>query len=241
MKPYELIPFADPAQLAGAAAAAWLEEVETARRARQPHSVALSGGRIAQQFFTACVAEAARRRVSLLHVDFFWADERCVPPTDAESNFRIARELLFEPLNIPAGRIHRIRGEDVPESAAATAELEMRRILSATENAPPVLDLIFLGLGEDGHVASLFPAEAQALVESPLVYRAITHAPKPPPNRITLGYPVLLAARQIWMLASGPGKESALRESLSPAGGTPFARILQTRSNIKIFTDILAK
>jgi 6-phosphogluconolactonase len=102
-----------------------------------------------------------------------------------------------------------------------------------------VLDLVLLGLGEDGHVASLFPAEPESWIKDLAVYRAIKDSPKPPPNRVTLGYGAIAAARQIWMLASGAGKEAALRASLAADGKTPFGRVLRLRPDTKIFTDIL--
>jgi 6-phosphogluconolactonase len=86
-------------------------------------------------------------------------------------------------------------------------------------------------------VASLFPGDTEAL-ETPAVYRAVT-GPKPPPRRITLGYPVLAAAREVWVLASGVGKQEALQASLTPPGDTPLARVLQSRSNTEIFTDFV--
>ena len=93
-------------------------------------------------------------------------------------------------------------------------------------------------MGEDGHVASLFPREASELRESRAVYRSVI-GPKPPPNRVTLGYAAIVAARKVWMLASGAGKEIALRESLSATGTTPFGRVIQLRSRTNIFTDIV--
>jgi len=87
-------------------------------------------------------------------------------------------------------------------------------------------------------VASLFSGEPENLVASRAVYRSIEHSPKPPPRRVTLGYPALAAARQVWMLASGSGKETALRISLSAGGTTPFARVLRSRSHTRIFSDI---
>jgi 6-phosphogluconolactonase len=97
--------------------------------------------------------------------------------------------------------------------------------------------LVFLGLGENGHVASLFPEESESEMADPAVYRAVV-AVKPPPRRITLGYAALAAARQVWVLASGAGKEDALRDSLAPNGRTPLARVLQRRAQTRIFTDI---
>lgn len=200
-------------------------------------SIALSGGRIAKDFFTSVTRLAQERGQSLAHVHFFWADERCVPPTEAESNFRIATEQLFQPLGLPTANIHRIRGEDEPEVAARAAEAELRRVAPANPAGQPVLDLVLLGMGEDGHIASLFPGEPEDVMRSPAVYRAVT-ASKPPPRRITLGYATIAAAREVWVLASGAGKEAALRESLSADGKTPLERVLRGRERTRIFTDL---
>lgn len=231
MQPLERISFSSADELARAVAGAWLDEVAAANRAGQAHCVALSGGRITQKFFAAAVALSKARGVSLAGVHFFWADERCVPPTDAESNFKMADELLFQPLGIAADKVHRIRGELPP---AAAAELATKELLSVT----PQLDLIFLGMGEDGHVASLFPGEPEADRANPAVFRTVTNSPKPPPNRVTLGYATIAAAKQVWVLAAGAGKEAALRESLAPTGQTPLARVLRSRSNTKVFSDM---
>ena len=240
MKPYELIAFQNSAALAQTAATAWLEEVEKAERAGKPHCVALSGGRITQEFFLSVVKLARLRGARLSGVHFFWTDERCVPPTDSESNNRLAHELLFDPLSIPAHQIHRVRGEDSPMTAAASATTDLCSFATKDAFDRPVLDMIFLGLGEDGHVASLFPGEPESLADSPAAFRPIFNSPKPPPIRITLGYSTIAAARKVWMLASGKAKETPLRASLSPDGTTPFARILKTRSDTRIFTDVLA-
>ncbi len=156
----ELISFASADELAARAASAWLDEIAAANHAAKPHCVALSGGRITQKFFAATVEQAKEREISFGLVHFFWADERCVPPADPESNFKLAGDLLFAPLKIAETQIHRIRGEDSPQAAAKLAEEELRRVAPADKSGQPVLDLIFLGMGEDGHVASLFPNAA---------------------------------------------------------------------------------
>ena len=255
MKKIELISFATADELARTVASQWLDEIEAAHRAGQPHCVALSGGRIAQKFFTSVVEQAKTRIIgdgdtsSLpANVHFFWADERCVPPDDPESNFRVANELLFAPLKISEGQIHRIRGELPPDQAAALAAVEILAIVPTASPSPlrgegvhslPVLDLIFLGMGEDGHVASLFPGEDAAVGSEEAIYRAVNNSPKPPPNRVTLGYAAIAAARQVWVLVSGTGKKAALRESLAPNGCTPLGQVAKFRTQTRIFSDLL--
>jgi 6-phosphogluconolactonase len=238
MSSFDLIQFPGDERLARTVADEWLKELEAANpNPKRPYCVALSGGRIARRFFSA-VADLAKTRGSCFaSVHFFWGDERCVPPTDPESNFALAQELLLRPLNIPENQIHRIRGELLPPEAAAQAQAEITRIAPLNAEGQPILDLIFLGMGEDGHVASLFPGETEDLMRSPEIFRPVV-AVKPPPHRITIGYPTIAAARQAWVLASGPGKEAALRECRGPGGKNPLVRVIKLRSHTKIFTDI---
>src|SRR5258708_37332125 len=100
-----------------------------------------------------------------------------------------------------------------------------------------MLDILFLGLGEDGHVASLFPSEPSEVRASKTIYRAVI-GPKPPPHRVTLGYPTIAAAKQVWVLASGDGKEQALQESIPLTGRTPLAQVIRLREKTKLFSDI---
>lgn len=238
MKQFELIPCLTADELAGTVVSAWLAEIEAANRVAKSHHVALSGGRIAQKLFAFSAEQARARTMSFKHVHFFWADERCVPPENAESNFRVARDLLFAPLGIPETQVHRILGETSPEIAAAKAEEEIRRIVPLNNAGQPVLDLVLLGMGEDGHVASLFPGEPEELRSSQAVYRVVKDSPKPPPNRVTLGYQAIAAAEEVWVLASGAGKEDALRNSLELSGRTPLAQVLKLRRQTIIFTDV---
>jgi len=244
MKNFELNSFATDDELARTVAGHWLDEIESANRAGKPHCVALSGGRIAQKFFAATVEQVKARKIgdggtpSLpANVHFFWADERCVPPDDRESNFHLANELLFAPLKISESQVHRIRGELPPETAAAQAASELRRLAASNANGQPVLDLIFLGMGEDGHVASLFPGENEATRSDNAIFRAVKNSPKPPPNRVTLGFAAIAAARQVWVLVSGAGKKAALRESLAADGCTSLARVTKIRTHTQIFSD----
>ena len=228
--------FGSPEQLAGVAAQDWLNQFRDLS-ASEIFCVALAGGRIVRSFFSAVTQHVKAQRLSLHRVHFFWSDERCVPPTDGESNFRAAHELLLVPLAIPETQIHRIEGERPPEQAASKAETEVRRVVPVAREGQPVFDLVFLGMGEDGHVASLFPGETEDAMTSEAVFRSV-RAVKPPPQRVTLGYPALAVARQVWVLASGAGKETALRQSMAPDGRTPLARVLKQRPLTRIYSDL---
>ena len=234
---YQLLSYESDAALAKSAAADWLAILRNrADPARMPYNVALSGGRIVKTFFTEIVRQAENSPLIFQNVHFFWADERCVPPSDPESNYAVARQLLFEPMQIPETQIHRLRGEG-PEPLALQEAVSDICEWTAVAKEQPVLDLIFLGMGEDGHVASLFPGEPEEVMQDEAVYRAVT-AVKPPPRRITLGYAAIAAAREVWVIVSGAGKQRALKESLSLAGKTPLARVLSQRSETKILTDV---
>jgi len=236
MSEFRLSSFKDGTELAAAVARRCFDLIPVGPVAR-PFCLALSGGRIAKSFFAALASEALRRGSKLQPVHFFWADERCVSSKDPESNFALAEQLLFDPVGIDPEQIHRIRGELPPDTAARDAAVDLTRFAPADAQGQPALDLVLLGMGEDGHVASLFPGELVQPMSSLAVYRAVV-APKPPPNRITLGYPAIVAAREVWVLASGPGKESALAESLRADSQTPLARVLRMRRKTEIFTDI---
>lgn len=233
----ELAKFSGPEDLAQAAANAWLDEVSAANRAGRNYCVALSGGRIAQNFFTAAAGLAQARKVPFDAVHFFWADERCVPPSDPESNFKAANELFLTPLHIAAENVHRLRGEEPPAAAAAAASEELGGVARRNETGQPVLDLILLGMGEDGHVASLFPNAPAQTAGSAVPFLVVEDSPKPPPVRISLSYEAIFAANTVWILVSGNGKLAALRESISERGRTPLARVIRARP-AKIFSDI---
>ncbi|HEX3628278.1 MAG TPA: 6-phosphogluconolactonase [Verrucomicrobiae bacterium] len=244
-KKVELISFPGPDALAAAAADAWLDEIEAANREGKSHCVALSGGRITQKFFLSTTEKAIARKTSFAGVHFFWADERCVPPDDAESNYKLAADLLFTPLRIAPAQIHRLHGELPPEEAVPMANAELNRV-ACNENGQAIFDLIFLGMGEDGHVASLFQnarfeARTNAKCNDSFVF--VSDSPKPPPRRMSLNYKAIAMARQVWVLASGAGKEDALKRSLNTEGqmseeDTSLGRVIKSRSTTKIFVDI---
>src|SRR5579862_5337760 len=149
-----LISFPNGQALALAAAQDWLDWLASSSG---PRLVAFSGGRIAGDFFDAVTSLTGKSVAPLRDVHFFWADERCVPPSDPESNLLLANERLFRPLGIATEKIHRLKGELPPAAAVAEANAEVRRIAPPNADGIPILDMVFLGMGEDGHVASLMP------------------------------------------------------------------------------------
>ena len=229
--------FSDAGALVEAAAGQFLDKVKQAGAENRIFSVALSGGRIAQKLFSRLADEAKRSGISLRNVHFFWADERSVPPTDPESNYLTADKYLFQPLSINSSQVHRIAGEKDGAIAAQEAEEDMRRTLHASEEGVPVLDLVLLGMGEDGHVASLFPNEAESVQRSTAIYRPVMAA-KPPPARVTIGYDPLRVAKHVWAIVSGPGKEKMLAGSLNGSIASPLARVTNIRNQTQILTDL---
>lgn len=211
--------------------ASFLKETST----KEIISVAFSGGRVADQLFSIFADVIIRKRLKKVasRVDYFWADERCVPPASRESNFSIAHKMYFEPLNICGDNIHRIKGEIDPAESARIAEQEFRETV-IKGRGDCSLDLVLLGMGEDGHIASIFPGKEQEAMGSGVIYKAVT-SPKPPPNRVTLCYQPLISARRVWVIITGRGKESAFHKSLPPSWDTPLGRLLKSRDVTEIF------
>ncbi len=186
-------------------AAGFVEGLIRAALAERPRcSVALSGGGTPLPMNRAL----ARATLPWERVDFFFADERAVPPDDAESNYRGARESLFAPLALPDRQLFRMEAE-APDLDAAARAYE--------ESLPERLDVVILGMGEDGHTCSLFPGHASVEERTRRVL-PVTDSPKPPPRRMTLGPTALAAARTLFMLVAGGGKAAAVRRALEETG-----------------------
>jgi 6-phosphogluconolactonase len=236
MNAVEQLAFPNTRALTDAVARRWLAEVTAGATHGKGFSVALSGGRIARPLYETVVATTGTRLEPWREVEFFFADERWVPLDDPASNYRLARQYLFDPLRIANHRVHPLQVSGELEFAVTQAQAEVLRATTLNVQGDPVLDLVILGMGEDGHVASLFPDAPPAVFESRAVYLAV-RGPKPPPQRVTLSYAVLAAARRVWVLVSGAGKGSVLKASLAAAATTPLAHVLRSRRHTVLFTD----
>ena len=223
--------------LVAAAAAKLIAEVQDAGRLHQRFSVGLSGGRVAASLYRKLVELSAISSVPWQVVDFYWADERCVPRDHADSNFLQADEVLLRPLIVPRHHIFRLRGELPPAEAAALASSQVRENIPVGADGLPALDLVLLGMGEDGHIASLFPDAPQAIVESKEPFLAIMDSPKPPPQRITMGYGLLKAAKNIRVIVASGDKAAMLRSSMSEEGTSSLAKLVHMRTTTTILTD----
>jgi len=191
----------NPAAFGTLAARRIAAEIRRVLRSRDRCSLGLSGGETPRPVYQRLAAELPERE-SWSRVEVYFADERCVPPDDPASNYRMARETLLDLLPAPP-RVHRMEGERSDRDAAARAYEAL---------LPERLDLLVLGLGADGHIASLFP-RSPSLVESERRVLAVA-APKPPPERLTVTPPVVRAARLTIGLVTGAGKAEALAQAL---------------------------
>ena len=175
-------------------------------------TIALSGGSTPRSLYTLIAANASAN-LPWDKIFFFWGDERHVPPTDAESNYRMAQETLLSKVPVPAGNIFRVPTEDPDASAAAAAyEQTLQEFFAVEPGKFPRFDLILLGMGPDGHCASLFPETAALQEKSHLV--VANWVEKFKTYRITFTLPVLNAAREVMFLVSGADKAPALHEVL---------------------------
>jgi 6-phosphogluconolactonase len=179
-------------------------------------SIVLSGGSTPRGLYTLLADHPYRSTVDWKRVEFFWGDERAVPPDDPASNFRMAREAMLDKLGISADHIHRIEGER-PDLDAAAREYEdtIERVLGRVPGIgrrPPHFNLFLLGMGEDGHTASLFP-NTPALFEKDR-WLVAQEVPKAPRERITMTPPLINAAHFIMFLASGTTKAEVLAQVL---------------------------
>lgn len=176
--------------------------------------IALSGGSTPKIVFNELASEY-RDLIPWADVHLYWGDERCVPPTDAESNYRMTKEHLLDAIEIPEANVHRIKGEEEPEE-------EARRYASVLrQNVPlhgdlPQFDLVILGMGDDGHTASVFPHQIE-LWDSPNLCEVAVH-PDSGQKRITLTGGVINQAGHVAFLVTGSNKSERLREILDKEG-----------------------
>jgi 6-phosphogluconolactonase len=171
-------------------------------------TLALAGGSTPRAAYSRLATRDSRADVDWQRTHVLWGDERCVPPTDPRSNYRMAQEALLSRVPIPVQQIHRIRGEDDPERASADYERDVRSMLAGERS----LDLVLLGLGEDGHTASLFPGQPAVHETGRWVMAAL--APDQKLWRVTLTPGILNRARNVTFVVSGANKAETLQQVL---------------------------
>jgi 6-phosphogluconolactonase len=207
--------------LAQSAAARLVVRLLDAQAERGLASVVLTGGRTAEQIFHAIRDSPARDAVDWRRVEVWWGDERFLPAGDPERNETQARAALLDALPLDPARVHAMPaaqdGLD-PEMAAARYAESLAASARPGSEQLPHFDLLLLGVGEDGHVASVFPEHPAVYETRPVV--GVRGSPKPPPHRVTLTLPALNTADEVWLLASGVEKAAAVGMAL-PGGAGP--------------------
>jgi len=174
-------------------------------------TIALTGGTTPGEVYSLLGSESFQSRIDWQFVHIFWGDERCVPHNSPESNFYLAQEVLLDKIAIPKSQIHPMPADQLDREAASQAySIEMQNTFDT--NGIPSFDLIHLGMGPEGHTASLFPHQASLHEKHRLVMPV--SVPKPPPDRLTFTPPLLNAARNVLFLVTGSEKADALHAVL---------------------------
>lgn len=210
----------DEEALSAKAAQVFLESHAQAVKERGRFTVALSGGDSPKKFFRRLAEPYYRDRVSWAQVYAFWGDERCVPPDHPESNYKMAHDLLLSKVPIPQKNILRIPAEMEPPHDAAKAYENTLKLFFNLDRPLPVFDFNLLGVGEDGHTASLFPGTT-ALKEK-LHWVSANFVEKLKAHRITLTFPVINNSRRVVFLCTGAAKAPILKEVLKKDGPVSY-------------------
>jgi 6-phosphogluconolactonase len=228
----------DVVDLAGKAAREFVHLAKSSVEASGRFVVALSGGETPKSLYASLASGEFRSEISWSRLHFFWGDERPVPPDDPDSNYRMAFEALLSKAPVPEKNIHRVPAEQAPDVAAGSYEKEIRDFFGLSDLAWPRFDLVLLGVGDDGHTASLFPdsdalRETRRLVVAPYVEKLRS-------RRITLTLPALNRAANIFFLVAGKGKAAIVRDVLRPRPGSkklPAERIDPQDGKVVWFLD----
>ncbi|MBN2365624.1 MAG: 6-phosphogluconolactonase [Calditrichaeota bacterium] len=200
--------------------------------------VALSGGSTPENMFRNLSKLSGREQVPWEAVHFFWGDERCVPPDYPDSNYGVARDLLLNNIPIPKGNIHRIRGEAEPFQEKDRYAQEIRQFVPLSSEGIPQFHWIFLGLGVDGHTASIFPGTDTIHVRNQFCAAAVH--PETGQNRITLTLPVLNNANRVSFLISGEAKRAIVERILRDPEAEnkyPAAMVQPQNAQLEWFID----
>jgi 6-phosphogluconolactonase len=221
----EVIVYRDGPLLAQAVAARLVTGLTDAAAARGSASVVLTGGGIGTKVLEELAAAPARDAIDWRHLDIWWGDERFVPAGDPDRNETGARAALLDHVDVDPARVHPMPGPDGPDgddpdaAAARYASWLADAAKPAGQGPVPAFDVLMLGIGPEGHVASLFPGLPALDDGRPVV--AVRNSPKPPPTRLSLTFPSIQAAREVWILASGEEKADAVALALSGDGPVP--------------------
>ncbi|MEO8075688.1 MAG: 6-phosphogluconolactonase [Acidobacteriota bacterium] len=231
--------FADADALLDEAAEVVVRTAGESIGARGRFLLVLSGGSTPLGLYRRLASAACRDRIDWSRVHLFWGDERCVPPSHYSSNFGAARAALIDAVPVPPVQVHRMHGEDAPDSAATAYEAVLRATVGVSEfGGPGALDLVLLGLGTDGHTASLFPGMPSGRVITRWV--VAEHVDTVRGWRITMTPPLLNAAHAVLFLVSGADKAGALSavlEGPSRPSALPARRIAESGHHVRWLID----
>lgn len=228
--------FADATALFAAAADRVVETARAAVAARGRFTIALSGGSTPRGLYGALVSEPHRSAMPWTATHVFWGDERHVPPTGADSNYRMAADTLLNHAPIPPQQVHRIKAEEPDARVAALLyEHDLREVFQIAPGAVPRFDCVLLGIGGDGHTASLFPNTAALDARDRLV--VANDVPQMQTVRITVTYPVLNAAALVLFLVEGAGKSAIVARVLEAGSVLPAARVRPTTGDVVWMLD----
>ena len=208
----EVVVLPDQAALAEEAARRCVALAQAAQRGGRPFMIALSGGSTPRALYDLLARAPYRDEIDWANVHVSWSDERHVPPDDPESCFRMARETLLDRVPLPAANIYPV--PTVGGSAEQAARAYAETIAVTVAGDPPRFELILLGMGPDGHTASIFPEQPEAVAPSDLLTISVHNSPKPPPTRISFTYKLINAAAGVLFLVAGADKSATLREVL---------------------------
>lgn len=212
----------DAAVLARAVAARLVTRLVDAQAAQGTASVVLTGGGIGGEVLREVRDSPARDAIDWRRLDVWWGDERFLPSGDAERNETQSRELLLDHVPVDAERVHPMPASDGPDGADPEAAAERYAAELAAAARPedhasvPSFDVLLLGVGPEGHTASIFPSSPAAYDDRAVV--AVRGAPKPPPTRLSLTFDSIGCAREVWLLVSGDSKAPAVELALGGAG-----------------------
>jgi 6-phosphogluconolactonase len=218
---------ADADTLAATVAARLAIKIIDAQAERGSAGIVLTGGRIAAKVLYTLKDLPAAKAIDWPHVELWWGDERFLPSGDPERNETQAREALLDALPLDPARVHAMPASDGPDGddASAAAARYARELVTGGADLPP-FDVLMLGVGEDGHVASLFP-DHPVLNETGTT-AAVHNSPKPPPTRITLTMPAIQSADEVWLVAAGPDKTESVGAALNGDKSLPAAHATGT-------------
>ncbi|HVW43089.1 MAG TPA: 6-phosphogluconolactonase [Amycolatopsis sp.] len=219
----EVVVYANPRLLAAAAAARLVTRLVDLQAAKGSASLVLTGGGTGIAVLEQLRHSPARDAVDWSQLDLYWGDERFVPADDDERNEKQARQALLDHVPVDPARVHAMApsdgefGDDVDAAAAAYARVLADNATPEDHGDVPGFDILLLGMGGEGHVASVFP-ESPAVYETERSVVAVRNCPKPPPTRISLTLPTIRRAHDVWLMTTGEAKADAVALAVSGAG-----------------------